>query len=133
MDSKTKRKQRSKEAGKTRHLVSAKSDLPPGGCKIAEIDDLEIGIFNVNGNYYALRNVCPHKGGPLCRGRLRPLVVSSGVYEVAHQQEGEILKCPWHQWEFEIKTGRALFDEKLRVKTFPVFLEGDEIVLYLDR
>jgi 3-phenylpropionate/trans-cinnamate dioxygenase ferredoxin subunit len=117
--------------GKTRYVVADAADLPPGQRKIVEIARREIGIFNINGNFHALRNLCPHKGGPLCRGRLRPLVVASDVYRVDHQQEGEILKCPWHQWEFDIKTGRALCDETLRVRTYPVFLEGDKIVLYL--
>ena len=48
-----------------------------------------------------------------------------------NQRESEILKCPWHQWEFDIKTGQALYDEKLRVKTYRVAQEGDEVVLYL--
>jgi nitrite reductase (NADH) small subunit len=91
----------------------------------------EMGVFNVNGSYYALRNICPHRGAPLCRGRLRPLMVSSGVYQVDREREGEILKCPWHQWEFDIKTGQALFDDSLRVKTYRVEQEGDEVVVYL--
>ncbi len=117
---------------KTRHVVASATDLPPGERKIVEIAGREIGIFNIKGNFHALRNVCPHKGGPLCRGRLRPLVVATGVYQVTHQQESEILKCPWHQWEFDVKTGRALYDDTLRVRTYPVSREGDEIVLYLD-
>ena len=116
---------------KTRHVVTAAADLSPGMRKIVEIAGREVGVFNVGGHFYALRNLCPHKGGPLCRGRLRPLVVSHGVYRVHHRREGEILKCPWHQWEFDIKTGRALLDDNLRVKTYPVSREGDEIVLYL--
>ena len=114
-------------------VVAAAADLPAGQRKIFKIAGREIGIFNINGNFYALRNICPHKGAPLCRGRLRPLVVASDVYQVDHQRENEILKCPWHLWEFDLKTGRALYDENLRVKTYPVSREGDEIVLYLDR
>ena len=117
---------------KSRHIVAATAELPPGQRKIVEIAGREIGVFNIKGSFYALRNICPHKGGPLCRGRLRHLVVASGVYRIAYQQEDEILKCPWHQWEFEIKSGRALCDAQLRVKTYPVCCEGEEIVLYLD-
>lgn len=114
-----------------RHIVTRAADLPPGGRKIVSIDGREIGVFNVNGAFYALRNLCPHRSGPLCKGRLRPLVVSAAFTQLAHEREGEILKCPWHQWEFDIKTGQALYDEKLRVKTYRVVQEGDEIVLYL--
>ena len=123
----------SEKRGKTRHVVAAAADLPPGQRKIVEIGRREIGVFNIGGKFYALRNICPHKGGPLCRGRLRPLVVSPGVYQIDHQRENQILKCPWHQWEFDIETGRALYDDSLRVKTYPVRREGEDIVLYLDQ
>ena len=117
---------------KVRHIVAEAAEVPVGKRKIVNVSGLEIGIFNVAGHYHALRNRCPHKGGPICRGRVRPLVVSEGVYHVSHQREGEIIKCPWHQWEFDIKTGRALCDRKLRVKTYLVAREGDKIALYLN-
>ncbi len=124
---------------RTRHLVAPAADLPPGQRKIVKIEGWEIGVFNVDGAFYALRNACPHKGGPLCLGRLRPLVVAPAVYRsdvyplrIAHEREGEVLKCPWHNYEFDIRTGQALFDPRLRVKTYPVRQEGDQIVLYMD-
>ena len=116
-----------------RHVVARAGELLPGQRKIVQIAGREIGVFNVGGELYALRNLCPHRGGPLCRGRLRPLVVDAGVYQVAYGREGEILKCPWHLWEFDLKTGRALYDENLRVRTYPVKQEGEEIALYLSR
>ncbi len=66
-------------------------------------------------------------------GRLRPLVVSAGVGQVAHEREGEILKCPWHMWEFDINTGQTLHDETIRIRTYQVVQEGQEVVLYLQR
>lgn len=115
-----------------RHIVATTAELPPGQRKIVKVAGREIGLFNVNGHYYALRNVCPHKGAPLCRGKIRPLVVSQGIGQIGHEREGEILKCPWHLWEFDIRTGQALYDENLRVRTYTVAQEGDELVLYLD-
>jgi 3-phenylpropionate/trans-cinnamate dioxygenase ferredoxin subunit len=114
-----------------RHVVGLAADLPPGQRKIVTVNGHEIGVFNVNGSYYALLNRCPHRAGPLCLGRLRPLVVSSGVYHLEHAREGEVLKCPWHQWEFEIATGHALYDEKLRVRAYRAAQEGDEVVVYV--
>jgi nitrite reductase (NADH) small subunit len=115
----------------SRHVVALVADLPPGERKIVTVNGREIGVFNLSGRYYALLNYCPHRAGPLCQGRLRPLVTADSVYELAYEREGEILKCPWHQWEFDITTGRALFDEKMQVKGYPVAQEGDEIVLYV--
>ncbi|MSS70410.1 MAG: Rieske (2Fe-2S) protein [Candidatus Latescibacteria bacterium] len=116
----------------TRHVVAPVADLPPGQRKIVKVKGREIGVFNVDGALYALRNACPHKGGPLCLGRLRPLVVAPDVYCVAHERESEVLKCPWHNYEFDIRTGQALFDPRLRVRAYPVRQEGDEIVIYTD-
>ncbi|MEZ4622042.1 MAG: Rieske (2Fe-2S) protein [Caldilineaceae bacterium] len=115
----------------TRYVIAAADELPTGARKIVEVNGHEIGLFNVRGDFYALLNYCPHRSGPLCKGRQRPLVVSEGVGHVDHVREDEIIKCPWHQWEFDIKTGVALYDEKLRVRTYRVEQEADELVIYL--
>ena len=86
-----------------------------------------IGVFNVGGTFHALRNRCPHKGGPLCEGRLRPHVVADAVYRVEQQRAGEILKCAWHNWEFDLKSGRALYDPAMRVKTYRVTVQGNRL------
>ena len=116
-----------------RYVVTRIEDLPPGERVIVPIGGPGgIGVFNINGNSYALRNRCPHRGGPLCQGRLRPHVVSPGVYRLRHERASRVLKCAWHQWEFDIATGQALYDPKMRVKTYRVGVEEDEVVLYLD-
>ena len=115
---------------KNRHVVGPIADLPPGTRKIVKLGGREIGVFNIDGELYALRNICPHRGAPLCEGRLRPLMISSTHYHLDREREDEILKCPWHQWEFDIKTGEALYDD-LRVKTYRVVQEEDEVVVYL--
>lgn len=121
----------SKVAGAKRHRIAKAADIPPGERKVLVVAGREMGIFNIDGTFYALRNICPHRGAPLCHGRLRPLMTSSGVYQVDSERDGEILKCPWHQWEFDIKTGQALFDDRLRVRTYEARQEGDEIFVYL--
>jgi 3-phenylpropionate/trans-cinnamate dioxygenase ferredoxin subunit len=108
-------------------------ELPPGSRKIFAIGGARgIGLFNIAGRYYAVRNVCPHKGAPLCRGRLRPHVISEAVGDIAFEREGEILKCPWHQWEFDIVTGWSLYAPRLRVRTYPVTVEDGHLVLHLE-
>jgi 3-phenylpropionate/trans-cinnamate dioxygenase ferredoxin subunit len=108
-------------------------ELPPGRRKLfTGLGGPGIGVFNVAGRYYAVRNVCPHKGAPLCRGRLRPHVISPAVGDFAFEREGEILKCPWHQWEFDLATGWSLYAPRLRVRTYPVTVEDGQLVLHLD-
>ena len=115
------------------YIIASVSELPPGERKVVNVGGREIGVFNVAGKFYALRNVCPHNTGPLCRGRIRPLVIDAGVGGYEHLREGEIIKCPWHLWEFDIKTGLAVHDPGVRVRSYPVELEDDEIILYLNR
>jgi nitrite reductase (NADH) small subunit len=123
-----------------RRVVAGRvGDIAPGSRKIIVPfrGRAGIGVFNVNGAYYALRNLCPHKQGPLCTGRVSGRVVATAPPSTYAPQlelvrDGEIIRCPWHLYEFEIATGRCLVDPKLRVKTFPVAVEGDDVVVYAD-
>ena len=54
------------------------------------------------------------------------------MYQIDYQQEGLVLKCPWHQWEFDLATGQALYDEAMRVKTYAAGREGEEVVVYVE-
>ena len=115
-----------------RLVVDRVDQFPPGQRRIVAAGGRAgIGVFNVGGRYYALRNICPHNGAPLCRGLVGPHVRSRGRGDFVYEREGEVLKCPWHEWEFDITTGRALVVERLRVKTYRVAVEGEEVVLYL--
>lgn len=115
-----------------RYVVSAVDDLPPGERRIVPAGGRGgIGVFNVGGRFYALRNRCPHKGGPLCHGRLRPHVTANEVYSVEHREK-QVLKCAWHQWEFDLESGIALYDPRMRVKTYQVEIEEGLVVLYLE-
>ena len=108
-----------------RHRVAAVGEIPPGGRKLVEIEGRSLGVFNVGGRFYALRNTCPHQGGPLCRGALLGLAASSGPGVFHYEREGEILRCPWHGWEFDIKTGQSWFDPAgTRVRTYAVTIES---------
>src|SRR5215203_3204648 len=115
---------------KERHVVARAADIPPSSRQVVTVAGHEIGVFNLEGDYYALLNRCPHRSGPLCHGRLRPLISSSDVGQVNYDREGEVLKCPWHQWEFDLRTGHAIYDPRLRVRTYEVLQEGEDVVLY---
>ncbi len=106
-----------------RHIICRVSELGPGECKIVEVGR-SIGVFNVHGDYYALRNLCPHQGAPLCRGIITGTTQPSQPGEFIWRKDGEILRCPWHGWEFDITNGRSIFNpHKLRVKTYDVTVE----------
>ncbi len=110
--------------GRMRYVVGTVDEIPPGGRKLVEIGGRSIGVFNVNGEYFALRNRCPHQGGPLCKGRLAGVLVSPLPGEFELTRPGEILRCPWHAWEFDIRTGQSWFDPLgVRVRRYDVSVE----------
>lgn len=103
------------------HVVARVSELPPGERKVVEVEGRSIGVFNVDGDFHALRNVCPHQGAPLCLGAVKGTAATTRPGEYRWEREGEILACPWHGWEFDIKTGRSIFNpHKMRVRSYEV-------------
>ncbi len=107
-----------------RHIVGPASELPPGERRIVEAEGRSVGVFNVNGRYYALRNVCPHQAAPLCLGSVKGMTLPTPPGEYEWGREGEILRCPWHGWEFDITDGRSIFNpHRTRVKTYQVTVE----------
>jgi 3-phenylpropionate/trans-cinnamate dioxygenase ferredoxin subunit len=119
-----------------RVVVAKVSEIPAGGRKIVAPfrGRAGIGVFNVAGSFYALRNICPHKNGPLCTGEICGRIgtdapPSTREAAISVDGLGEVLRCPWHQWPFDIATGRCLTDPTVRVKTFPVKIDGDDIVI----
>lgn len=101
------------------HPVCPAGELPPGEVRLVEVEGTEIGVFNVDGEYHALRNDCPHRGGPVCEGRIVGLVSSDEPGSLTVEREGEIVRCPWHSWEFDIATGELVLDpEELRARSY---------------
>jgi 3-phenylpropionate/trans-cinnamate dioxygenase ferredoxin subunit len=107
-----------------RHVVATAGEIPPGSRKIVTVRGREIGIFNHGGEYFALLNRCPHQGGELCRGTLTGLVTSSAPGRFEWSRPGEMLKCPWHGWEYDIRTGQSWCDPNdTRVRAYEVTVE----------
>jgi len=106
-----------------RHVVARAAEIPPGGRLIVALEGRSIGVFNVGGELFALRNACPHQGGPLCEGVLSGLAAAERPGEYRYERHGEILRCPWHGWEFDVRTGRSHVDPaRTRVRSYPVEL-----------
>lgn len=107
--------------------VGAVEDLPPGSRKIVEHEGVSVGVFNIDGEYFALLNRCLHDGGPVCRGRVKNELI--GTYEqpgkrIRERFEGPpAITCPWHGWEYEIQTGNHVGDAGLSLPTFDVTVE----------
>ncbi len=93
--------------------VARVEEIPEGERKIINVDGISIGIFHHNGNFYALHNSCLHRGGPVCTGSLN----------------GDVIECPWHGFQYDVRDGHLLTDPKSHLDTFRVQVEDDEVKL----
>jgi 3-phenylpropionate/trans-cinnamate dioxygenase ferredoxin subunit len=108
-----------------KYVVCPASEIPAGARKIVEIDGRKIGVFNLNGEYFALLDRCPHQAGPLCNGRTYGFVDADVPGEYNYSRPGELLRCPWHGWEYDIRTGQSWFDPRgVRVRAYDVEVES---------
>ena len=105
----------------TRHVVATSEELPPGARKIVMLGGRSIGVFNVGGQLFALRNRCPHNGAALCDGIVSGGLRSRGPGEFEWDASSPLLRCPWHGWEFDMRSGQSLCDPAAtRVRSYPV-------------
>lgn len=127
-----------------KHVVARVSEIPDGGRRLVTVKGRPIALFRQGDEFFAIANRCPHLGGPLVEGTRAALVTSDcpGRYETS--RAGEIIRCPWHAWEFDLRTGRSVSDparfgarrfpaevQELAVETFPVSVEDRVVVLEL--
>jgi nitrite reductase/ring-hydroxylating ferredoxin subunit len=111
--------------------VARVDEIAPGGRKVVEVEGRSIGLFNLHGTFVAVLNVCPHQLAPVCRGRLGGTTLPSPPGELRWGREGEILACPWHGWEFDLLTGKALADGRRHLRLFPVTVEDETVFITL--
>ena len=116
--------------------VGKQSDFEDRGRKVVARGDLEIGVFRVDGQFYAYENRCPHVRGPVCQGRILARVVE--VLNDDKTSRGQKwsdtdvdIICPWHGWEFDLLTGKALADPNKRLRAFPVSVEDGIVCVTL--
>ena len=108
-------------------LVGRSDEIPPGSRKIVRVAGRSIGVFNVDGEFYAIRNRCPHQGAPLCEGKLWGVLKADVPGSFEYDSTKEIITCIWHGWEFSIKTGQSWCDpRRLRVRSYNVTVEDPE-------
>jgi nitrite reductase/ring-hydroxylating ferredoxin subunit len=104
-----------------RYVVGTIGEVPPGGRKIVTVEGRSIGIFNIEGKWFALRNRCPHQGAPLCSGRLWGLVEGDVPGDFRYDPRRRVVSCPWHGWEFDVMTGRSVCEPvRLRARSYDV-------------
>jgi nitrite reductase/ring-hydroxylating ferredoxin subunit len=89
------------------------SDIPAGSIKEVQLGGKVLALANVGGTFYAIDNTCLHRGGPLGQGHL----------------EGSVVTCPWHGWQFDVSTGKAVQNPSAGVGCFRTEVQGDEVLV----
>ncbi len=117
---------------RTRVVVAKANELPVGSRRILKVGGREIGVFHTSAGLFGMRNSCPHQAAPVCLGPVTGTTLPSQPGEYIWGKDGEVLRCPWHGWEFDMVTGVGLYDpyRHERVATYDVKEEEGEIVLY---
>jgi len=113
-----------------KHYICDCAELREGERKLVQVGSRSVGLFNVRGSYHALLNVCPHTGGTLCEGPIggtNKAVDLKDGYQYVYEREGEILRCAWHGWEFDIATGECLSQAGMNAKRYPVEIEDGKV------
>jgi len=91
--------------------VASVSQVAPGSGIVASVNDKEVAVFNVDGTFYAIDNVCKHRGGPLGEGEL----------------DGDTVTCPWHGWQYNVKTGVCLTKDGITMDRYDVRVVNEDI------
>ena len=92
--------------------VASTDEIPPGQGMLVEREGLAVAVFNAgSGRFYACSPLCPHEGGPLAEGWL----------------EGESVVCPWHGFDFDLRTGRCLINDQLAIPVFPARVQAGAV------
>jgi len=91
--------------------VASVEEIPLGQGKIFDLNGNQIAVWNINGNFQAFQNVCPHRGGPVGEGEL----------------EGTVITCPWHGWQFDLITGSSPINPAAKITKYEVKVEGSDV------
>jgi 3-phenylpropionate/trans-cinnamate dioxygenase ferredoxin subunit len=105
----------------SRHVVAPLRELPAGARKRLTVKGRPIVVFNLHGEFFGLLDRCPHQGAPLSAGLIGGLARADQPGKICYMRQGEFIRCPWHGWEFDIRTGQSWCDpERVRTRSYPV-------------
>lgn len=114
--------------------VGPADDFADGDHEIVRVGRAEVGVIRADGEFYALRNRCPHDGGPVCEGRVQRKLVGEftgpGERVDQHYSDDCIVSCPWHGWSFDLETGTHIGDDSIVLPTYDVVVEDG--IVYVD-
>ena len=97
--------------GGKRARVATVGEIAEGEGRVVDVEGHTLALFNVGGTFYAIDNMCPHRGGPLGEGDI----------------DGPIVLCPWHAWRWDVRTGSNANNPAVKVACYPVSVDGEAV------
>lgn len=99
----------------TEYLLGSVDEFAEGKGRAFKVGTRLVAVFRVGQSFHAVANRCVHKGANMCDGEVTP--------------DGTKVRCPWHNWPFDLATGRNTIDPEERLRTYEVELDGNDVIL----
>jgi nitrite reductase (NADH) small subunit len=116
-----------------RRTIGKSGDFAVGQMKLVEVDGRKIGVIRLHGGELrAVLDRCPHKGAPICQGIVGGVWESAGPGQLAFDESRDVLVCPWHGFEYDLKTGREVcWRRATSLRLYPIEDHDGDVVLAL--
>lgn len=119
---------------KPAHRIGALGDFPDRKVVPADVDGRTVGVLRRGDEVFAFANRCPHHGAPMCHAQVSGTMRPSERNEYDYDLEGYIVKCPWHAYEFDVRSGTAMGDiMKSRLVVFQTEVRDGDVFVTLQR
>jgi nitrite reductase (NADH) small subunit len=115
------------------YFVCARSELGMGTPHEYEVHGRAVVVVDIGDEVACLGKACPHMGAPLAAGAVGPTCLPHGFRTYLPEREGEVLRCPWHGWEFDLRTGRCLHNAKTGVRRLDTQIRNGEVWVTFQR
>ncbi|WP_299263366.1 Rieske (2Fe-2S) protein [Halorientalis sp.] len=109
------------------HHVGSAGDFESGDYLLVEVDGIEVAVYCTEDGYFAISNFCLHQGGPLCEGPVTGTVSQNEDGTLCFDDDTQVVRCPWHGWEFDIETGDHLSRPEYSQPTYDVLVRDGEV------
>jgi len=114
--------------------VGSVEDFPEGVVRVLSVGGRDIGVLRWRGRWFALRNICPHLGGPVCTGPVQAFLTEAEAWskDLTVEADRPVLTCPWHHWQFDLRTGENVTGGE-RIRTYPIEVRDGRVTVRLER
>jgi nitrite reductase/ring-hydroxylating ferredoxin subunit len=113
-----------------KHFIGKTSEFPDNQSRKVAAGKKRILVWKTGNRFFATSERCPHQGAPLGTVELTGTMLPSAPKQFVYGLEGSVIQCPWHAWEFDVRTGRRIFGEDERcLATYEILVENDDVYI----